>query len=339
MPPKIDQFSKPAQKILGLFGVLLFTGREYSLTGLAGMLHCSKQTVLRMMENIERSREVKIESRLSDDGQRWYRSKTPRFRPNVSLTPERIQHLVLCRDMVMHLLPKGLRDEIENTIARSTAFLPNLEDRCDAMISISKAMVKGSIDYTPHQETIEKLFQCIRNKTVCTLEYQSSTASSPKSYSFAPLRLVSYRDALYASGVKVPDEGKPEILKRLILCVHRIKEVIPTIRTHAHEEDESDEGYFGFMRQEPFKVRVKFAPEVAAYVSERTWSEDQVVRQLKNGKVILEFTAQSRPEVVSWVLGFGRHAQLLKPNDLREDLISLIETMLAQYQGPGQESE
>ncbi len=55
-------------------------------------------------------------------------------------------------------------------------------------------------------------------------------------------------------------------------------------------------------------MQVKFAQEVAAYVSERTWSEDQVVRQLKNGKIILEFTARSRPEVVSWVLSFGRHA-------------------------------
>lgn len=53
----------------------------------------------------------------------------------------------------------------------------------------------------------------------------------------------------------------------------------------------------------------------------------------------LEFTAQSRPEVVSWVLGFGRHAQLLKPADLREDLIELMETMLAQYRGPGQKRE
>ena len=224
MPPKHDQFSSPAQKLLGLFGALLFTGREYSLTGLAGMLGCSKQTVLRMMESIERSREVKIESRLADDGQRWYKAKAPRIRPNVSLTPEGIQHLVLCRDMVMHLLPKGLRDEIENTIARSTAFLPNLCDRGDALVSISKSMVKGAIDYTPHQETIERLFQCIRNKTVCDLTYQSSTASQPKTYSYAPLRMVSYREALYVSGARVAEEGSPEIVMRTILCVHRIKE-------------------------------------------------------------------------------------------------------------------
>jgi predicted DNA-binding transcriptional regulator YafY len=339
MPPKRDQFSSPAQKLLGLFGALLFTGREYSLTGLAGMLGCSKQSVLRMMESIERSKEVKIKTKISSDGQRWYQAKTPRVRPNVSLTPERIQHLALCRDMVMHLLPKGLRDEIENTIARSTAFLPNLSDRGDALVSISKAMVKGAIDYTPHQETIERLFQCIRNKTICNLTYQSSTASQPKTYSYAPLSMVSYRESLYVSGAKVNEEGSPEIIMRLILCVHRIKEVVPTIRVHDLKEEAEGHGQFGFMRHESFRVRVKFAQEVAAYVSERTWSEDQEIRQLKNGKVILEFTARSRPEVVSWVLGFGRHAQLLKPSDLLEDLISLIETMLAQYQGPGQDSE
>lgn len=132
----------------------------------------------------------------------------------------------------------------------------------------------------------------------------------------------------YARGGKVPDEGRSEILKRMILCVHRIKGLTPTIRAHAHKE-EADERHFGFMRQEPFRVRVKSSPNVATYVSERTWSEDQVVKQLKNGKVILEFTARSRPEVVSWVLGFGRHARLLKPADLREDLIELMQAMLA----------
>jgi len=337
MPPKIDQFSKPAQKLLGLFGALLFTGREYSLTGLARMLHCSKQTVLRMMESIERSREVKVETRLTDDGQRMYRVKAPRSRPNVSFSPEQIRHLVLCRDMVMHLLPKGLREEIEGTIARSTVLLPDMKERSEALISMARSMVKGSIDYTPHQDNIELLLKCIRQKVVCAVEYQSAASSPVKTHSFAPLRMVSYREALYVSGFKVADEGRPEIVHPMTLCIHRIKQVIPTIRAHNHHVDQQHDGYFGFEREKPFRVKVKFFSEVAGYVSERTWSADQKCTRRRNGSLILEFTAQSRPEVISWVLGFGGHAELIAPRDVKEDIVREVKKMSAIY-GPEKQS-
>lgn len=331
MPPKLDQFSKPAQKLLGLFGALLFTGREYSLTGLARMLGCSKQSVLRMMESIERSREVKVESRLTDDGQRMYRVKAPPGRANVCFSPEQIQHLVLCRDMVMHLLPRGLRDEIENTIARSTVLLPDMKERSEALISMARSMVKGSIDYTPHQDNIELLLKCIREKVVCSLEYQSSATAPAKTHSFAPLRMVSYREALYVSGFKVANEGKPEIVNPMTLCIHRIKQVIPSIRAHNHQADQQNDGLFGFERERPFRVKVRFSPDVAGYVSERTWSEDQKCTRRKNGSLVLEFTAQSRPEVISWVLGFGGHAELITPKDVREDIAGDVERMSAIY--------
>ncbi len=333
MPPKIDQFSKPAQKLLGLFGALLFTGREYSLTGLATMLRCSKQSVLRMMEHIERSREVKIETRLGSDGQRWYRVKAPRTKPCVSFSPEQIRHLMLCRDMVMHLLPKGLRDEIEGTIARSTVLLPDMKERSEALISMARSMVKGSIDYTPYQANIEHLLQCIREKVVCTVEYQSSATAPAKTHSFAPLRMVSYREALYVSGFKVAGEGKPEIVHPMTLCIHRIKNVVPSIRVHDHQVDQQNDGYFGFEREKPFRVKVRFSPDVAGYVMERTWSEDQKCTRRKDGSLVLEFTAQSKPEVVSWVLGFGGHAELITPKDVKEDVVKEVEKMCATYLG------
>ena len=52
MPKKLDPYASSAQKVLGLYSLLLFTGRSYSLGQLAGLFSCSKQTVLRMMEQI-----------------------------------------------------------------------------------------------------------------------------------------------------------------------------------------------------------------------------------------------------------------------------------------------
>ncbi len=48
------------EKLISLFAKLLFTGRRYSLTELARSLGCSKQTVLRLIDDISLAYEVPI---------------------------------------------------------------------------------------------------------------------------------------------------------------------------------------------------------------------------------------------------------------------------------------
>jgi predicted DNA-binding transcriptional regulator YafY len=41
-------------------------------------------------------------------------------------------------------------------------------------------------------------------------------------------------------------------------------------------------------------------------------------------KIILKFTASSEPELISWILSFGEHATLIKPNRIVKELKSKI---------------
>ena len=331
MPAKHDQFSTPSQKILGLFGMLLFTGNKYSLTRLAKIQNCSKQTVLRMMEQIELSREIKLES-WKEDGKRWYRIKAPRAKPCISVAPEDIQRLVLCKDMVFHLLPREMRREIEQTLSRSTVLLPDMDNRHRALASFSGSKTKGTIDYTPFNSVMETLFKAIEGDLVCSVSYQAAKNPEPKSYDFAPRKIVNYRDALYALGSILDENGNQAKGHETTLAIHRFKKVELADKTFKHnQEDPDDAKHFGFMKQESFTARIKFSPDVAAYVCERTWSEDQKVKKQKNGKVVLEFTAQSRPELVSWILSFGPHAQVMQPRELKEEIADIASRILAKY--------
>ena len=51
MPAKIDLYKSYGEKLIGLFVKLLFSGEKYSLTELAQMFSCSKQTVLRLRKS------------------------------------------------------------------------------------------------------------------------------------------------------------------------------------------------------------------------------------------------------------------------------------------------
>lgn len=331
MPSKLDQYASPSQKVLGLFGLLLFSGERYSLSRLAGILKCSKQTVMRMMEQIERSHEASIESGI-EDNQRWYRLKGPGTKPNVSLTAKEIQRLVLCRDMVRHLLPEEFRKELDRTIVRTTVLLPSPEEKPVALSSVCGASFKGGIDYSPFQDMLDTLIVAIQKSKVCDVEYRSAHSGQVRKHFFAPLKIVSYRESFYAEGFKVQDRGAPDPVYDMTLSVHRLVSVVLTRRSHGFSEDDlGRKPGFGLMGGEPFRVKVAFEKESAPYVRERTWSQDQNVTDIGGGRITLEFTARSRAEVVSWVLSFGMQAELLEPVGLRDELCRQVKGLANRY--------
>ena len=74
------------EKLISLFARLLFTREPHSLSGLARMLDCSKQTVLRLIEDIERSCKVHIEWSM-EGRRRFFRLKMlGQQQPTLNLT-------------------------------------------------------------------------------------------------------------------------------------------------------------------------------------------------------------------------------------------------------------
>ncbi|MEG6501464.1 MULTISPECIES: hypothetical protein [unclassified Desulfovibrio] len=74
MPIKLDQSATASRKALALFGLLLFGRRAYSLKQLAESLGCSRQTVLRLMEEVVHTNICRIKS-WKEGGQNWLPSK------------------------------------------------------------------------------------------------------------------------------------------------------------------------------------------------------------------------------------------------------------------------
>ena len=61
MPAKRDLYKSYGEKLISLFVRLLFSGERHSLTELAKTLNCSKQTVLRLIDNIRKAYGIDIE--------------------------------------------------------------------------------------------------------------------------------------------------------------------------------------------------------------------------------------------------------------------------------------
>jgi predicted DNA-binding transcriptional regulator YafY len=331
---KWNQDAKPSEKLLSMYTMLLFSGREASLSELSRELDCSKQAVMRLIDQLEASRFGKL-LRAKRGRESVYRLGRPKNLPKLSLNAEGLHQLALCRDFMLHLLPESMRKEVDATLQQASAYLPE-GGMPDDLISVGKSFAKGRIDYSPFQEMLEAVIKGIRQKKVCAVQYKSSIHGDAKPFEFAPKRLVAYREAIHIHGWVVSEKGTaaPLFEKPTTLALQRVQKALVTRRGAAHIPDVEEEhkGTFGLMEDEPFAVRVKFSSAAATYVAEREWSEDQRITAHKDGSITLAMTARSPAEVISWVMSFADAAELLSPKWLREELAQHVLTLAGRYQ-------
>ena len=328
MPNKKNPYASSGQKVIGLYALFLFTGRSYSLPRLAELFECSKQTILRMVEQIEMNHRLELDTWF-EGGRKWYRARPLPARPNVTLSVSDLQQLLLCRDMVWRMFPAALRARLGETIEKTAVLLPNYEERGTALDSVTHFQPKGMVDYSQHQEVLDALLRAIRERRVCEIRYRAPERAKARQLRVAPYRFIVFREGFYARCRLATALAGSDPAGDRTLAVHRMREVSVTEERFApiKEDGGLDEEAFGLAREAPFRVVVDFIPKAAAYVRERVWSGDQEIRELPDGGVTLAFTATSRPEVLAWVLSFGGEATLRAPADLREELVARLRVM------------
>ncbi|MBW2590646.1 MAG: hypothetical protein JRD71_08015, partial [Deltaproteobacteria bacterium] len=122
MPEKIDPYRSYGQKLISLFAKLLFSGKSHSLIELSRMLNCSKQTVLRLVDDIRRSYGVDIEE-MKEGRRKFYRIKRlSASKPVINLTDTELNALFMCKIFAQHLLGHGFLEEANRALEKSQAF-------------------------------------------------------------------------------------------------------------------------------------------------------------------------------------------------------------------------
>jgi predicted DNA-binding transcriptional regulator YafY len=195
----------------------------------------------------------------------------------------------------------------------------------------------GYIDYTPYSGIIRTLVEAMDWKRTCRLTYKAIMENRSKTYYVNPLKIFSHRDTIYlhAKLASSRNELGTDADFDPLLAIHRIKKVEMTDRSFRlpakYDFEKIFNRNFGIMKGEPFKAAVEFKGWAAKYVSERIWSPDQKIKKIGKDKIILEFTASSESEVISWLLWFGEEARLTKPERLTEEIIHTIDGMKSNY--------
>lgn len=135
----------------------------------------------------------------------------------------------------------------------------------------------------------------------------------------------------------MPAKGKVKSVypNWLWLYIQRCKSVKLTAR-HASglpdiNLDAEDKAKFGIMDGEEFTVRLLFNNKTANYINDRQWSSEQKLTATEDNNLILEMKARSKPEIISWVLGFGPDVKVLSPDWLKDEVLSRASEIVTNY--------
>jgi len=333
MPSKRDLYKSYGEKLISLFVRLLFSGERHSLTELANTLNCSKQTVLRLIDNIRKSYGIAIEE--TKQGNRsFYRIKKPStLLRSISVTEAELQSLQLCKAFTQHLIGKKLYEEATQAILKSKTALGGDQQIGECHFA---AFRPGTIDYTPQHHIIHTLIDAMEKQKVCKLTYQAIEAPRPKTFHIKPLKLFSYHDAIYLHAQKAKEPGKPYRSPKYdpLLAVHRMKSVVMTDVTFQPDKFDFEKTFnqhFGVIKDEAFEVEVAFTGWAAAYVAERQWSSNQEIIQKGKDRIILKLMASSRPELIGWLLSLGAETRVMKPDWLVKEMKARMAAMIKCY--------
>jgi len=86
-----------------------------------------------------------------------------------------------------------------------------------------------------------------------------------------------------------------------------------------------------FKRGETADVVIRFAPQGARYVREKHWHDSQQIEEQDDGGLILRLNTSGLGEVKRWILQYGGDAEVIAPDQLREEFKKEIRAMMLRY--------
>jgi predicted DNA-binding transcriptional regulator YafY len=297
---------------------------------LAGELEVSQKTVRRDLATLN-TVGFPVEETVGDYGRKSYRLDPRCARPDLAFTFDEALALYLGRKYLEPLAGTLIWEAAERSFAKIRASLGDrvlryLDRVGDAFVDTAF----GVTDYSKHAEILDRLLVGIEDHRVVWITYQSQRATEPVTYDVHPYRLTRHLGSLYLIGLKM-HEAELRTWR-----VDRIEAAEVDAVTFTVPEDLDLDAHFAgsfgiYDGKSRLVVRVRIAPSMARYVREKLWHPSQQMQPHRDGSLTIEFRLSGTEEIKSWILSFGRDAEVLEPKSLRQDVAAELQATLEKY--------
>ena len=298
---------------------------------LAERLDCTRRTVQRDLHVLATAFDLRTETR---ERGRKYWSLPPRFLESekLQLTMTEMLCLYLSQQLLAPLAGTPFGDGLATALEKIKALLPT--EALEHFADLDEAFLIKSVvqdDYTGHGDHIATLNDAILHERIVRVRYRSASQGRELDTELHPYGMILLAASLYCVGY-LAEYDEVRTLK-----VSRLAEVRPTGRSFDKPSTFSlarhTRGAFGvFSPGEPRTIRARFTGWAATNLREHRWHPSQRVVQDDGDALTAEFELSSTVEFKRWLLGFGRHATVLRPKPLAREIAEELAAAGRQYE-------
>lgn len=300
-------------------------------------LEVDRRTAYRLRDTLEELNFPISEDTSGLDGRKRFRfddsylQKLPNLHmPDLALSLQEVIALYFIRGNASIFNGTDIERNIAAAFAKLDVFMPDrMAHQIDRIKTLIVSTSHFSKNYSDKQDVIDTLTDAIFRQETCQVQYHSFHDDQTKSFLIDPLHFFERDGGLYLF-VRATKYGHIRVL-----AVERIIGIESTKEAFIPPDDFDAEALlnraFGIIYDDPITVKIKFSPDVACYIKERKWANEQSVTEQPGGSIVLEMKTSGWFEVRRWILSFGPRAELLEPLEMREEVRQEIAESFAQY--------
>lgn len=266
------------------------------------------------------------------DGDKLYRFLT-RFKdvPPISFTLQELMTLSLLRSQLDLLNGTPFLEEMQSVFRKVNSVLPpRLAAHMERIARVSHPLLQGKRDYSRSSDALRLIRQALLYQLKITLTYRSPGRGEPVTYRVHPYTLLFQKGGIYLLGFAQERQALRTFAVERICTVEPEKERFE-IPEGFHAGQALQEA-FGIVAEPPMEVEIRFSAAIAHAIRDRVWHVSQQTRDEADGAVLLTFRAGGRMEILSWLLSYGAHAELLAPEHLRDELARMVRATALLYE-------
>ncbi len=183
--------------------------------------------------------------------------------------------------------------------------------------------------YSKFKEIIKQVNDAAVHKKTIEIVYYAMSRKKESKRKVDPYKIWFFNGTFYLVGL-CHERGEVRIF-----ALDRIKMLHQTNEPFEVQEDFDFEDFvrpsFGVFQGKPTRVKAWFSPDVAGYIKEKIWHEDQEIQPQNDGSIIFEAEVAGTDEIKFWIMSWGSHALVLEPESLRDEIRAEADAVLAKY--------
>ena len=214
----------------------------------------------------------------------------------------------------------------------SGAILPRERPFVEKLEPQISLLVDSLRNYLPWGETFQTINGAILNRQSLRIDYDSYSGGGRSSRLVNPYHVLFREHYWYLVGYC---HTRQEIR---IFRIDRIVSLAETDQQFTLPDNFSIKDFMNnswqLAKGEEVMVKIKFYPPITRLIREGIWHHSQQIEELPGDELIFTVTVEGTWEIKKWLLSWGKYAEVLEPQGLREEFAGQLGEMMGKYIDP-----